>query len=96
VFAFLAFLPRRSFWPSGACVAMPFIIGLPASVHRGESSDKGQWMLPLIGGPSATPFCLSPPWPANPICTPLGRLKWQSTPAGNDIARVGDAVECRD
>jgi hypothetical protein len=60
VFAFLAFLPRRSFWPSGACVAMPFIIGLPASVHRGESSDKGQWMLPLIGGPSATPFCLYP------------------------------------
>jgi hypothetical protein len=35
-------------------------------------------MLPVIGGLSVTPLCSSPPWPGNPICTPLGRLKWQS------------------
>jgi hypothetical protein len=35
-------------------------------------------MLPVIGGLSVTPLCSSPPWPGNPIYTPLGRLKWQS------------------
>jgi hypothetical protein len=61
----------------------PLLLDCPASVPRGESSDKEQrvlpligGMLPVIGGMSVRPFCLSPPWPANPICTPCGRLKW--------------------
>jgi hypothetical protein len=62
----------------------PLLLDCPASVPRGESSDKGQRvlpligvMLPVIGGLSVTPFSSSRRWPGNPICTPLGRLKWQ-------------------
>jgi hypothetical protein len=62
----------------------PLLLDCPASVPRGESSDKGQRvlpligvMLPVIGGLSVTPFSSSRRWPGDPICTPLGRLKWQ-------------------
>jgi hypothetical protein len=34
----------------------------PASVRREESNDKGQRVLPLIGGLSVMAFCSSPPW----------------------------------
>ena len=46
----------------------PLLVDCPASVSRGEPSDKGQrvlpligGLLPLIGGLSVTPFCSSPP-----------------------------------
>jgi hypothetical protein len=43
----------------------------PASVRREESNDKGQRVLPLIGGLSVMAFCSSPPWLANPIAPRL-------------------------
>jgi hypothetical protein len=56
----------------GRLARCPLLVECQASVSRGESTDKGQRVLPfiggmrpLIGGRSVTPFC-SLLWPAKP------------------------------